>query len=214
MTDDNERKKSIENDPGKTEQKGSDEASSCYGISYTPGQSGYCNSTYGFSSDKGNNNEKPDPPKKSGSNKKALTISIVSICIVLLVAILMVGTYMTVNSLADILDRYREADTGGENGGTGSHTDKPSNPIGNVIVYKSSIASPASTDFTEIVAKVEKTVVEINTETVSYKKYYGNYIQSGAGSGVIIGSNEDKTVYYVITNHHVVDSANTIIVRL
>lgn len=215
MTDDNERKESIENDPEKNDKKGADETPSCYGISYTPGQSGYCNSTYGFCSGKDNGNgEKHIPPKKNGSNKKALTISIVAICVVLLVAILMVGTYMTVNSLADILDKYRESDTADGTGGNGNSVEKPNNSIGNVIVYKSSTTSPSSTDFTEIVAKVEKTVVEINTETVIYQKYYGNYIQSGAGSGVIIGSNEAKTVYYVITNHHVVDSANTITVRL
>lgn len=123
----------------------------------------------------------------------------------------MTGTYMTVNSLSGILEKYRESDT---TDGTADSSVKPSNTVGNIIIYKSSTASPAETDFTETVARVEKSVVEINTETVIYQKYYGNYIQSGAGSGVIIGSDEAKDVYYVITNHHVVDSANTITVRL
>ena len=210
MTDDNEKKASIENDPEKNTEEKADDSSPRYGISYTPGQSGYSNSTYGAYPG-GNRQETPEPPKKKNGNKKALTVSVVAICIVVALAILMTGTYMTVNSLSGILEKYRESDT---TDGTADSSVKPSNTVGNIIIYKSSTASPAETDFTETVARVEKSVVEINTETVIYQKYYGNYIQSGAGSGVIIGSDEAKDVYYVITNHHVVDSANTITVRL
>lgn len=215
MTDDNERKTSIENDPERNTDEGSGEASQRYGISYTPGQSGYSNSTYGAYPG-GNSQESNDPPKKKADgNKKALAVSIIAICAVVLVAVLMIGTYMTVNSLAGILEKYRESEiTDGTEGTSGGSSHKPNTSGGNVIVYKSDNASPATTDFTETVAKVEKSVVEINTETVIYQKYYGNYIQSGAGSGVIIGSDEEKKTYYVITNHHVVDSANTILVRL
>ena len=215
MTDDNERKTSIENDPERNTDEGSGEASQRYGISYTPGQSGYSNSTYGAYPG-GNSQESNDPPKKKANgNKKALAVSIIAICAVILVAVLMIGTYMTVNSLAGILEKYRESEiTDVTEGTSGGSSHKPNTSGGNVIVYKSDNASPATTDFTETVAKVEKSVVEINTETVIYQKYYGNYIQSGAGSGVIIGSDEEKKTYYVITNHHVVDSANTILVRL
>ena len=215
MTDDNERKTSIENDPERNTDEGSGEASQRYGISYTPGQSGYSNSTYGAYPG-GNSQESNDPPKKKANgNKKALAVSIIAICAVILVAVLMIGTYMTVNSLAGILEKYRESEiTDGTEGTSGGSSHKPNTSGGNVIVYKSDNASPATTDFTETVAKVEKSVVEINTETGIYQKYYGNYIQSGAGSGVIIGSDEEKKTYYVITNHHVVDSANTILVRL
>lgn len=210
MTDDNEKKASIENDPEKNAEEKADDSSPRYGISYTPGQSGYSNSTYGAYPG-GNRPETPEPPKKKNGNKKALTVSVIAVCIVVALAILMTGTYMTVNSLSGILEKYRESET---DAGTTDSSVKPSNAGGNIIIYKSSTASPAETDFTETVARVEKSVVEINTETVIYQKYYGNYIQSGAGSGVIIGSDEAKDVYYVITNHHVVDSANTITVRL
>lgn len=210
MTDDNEKKASIENDPEKNAEEKADDSSPRYGISYTPGQSGYSNSTYGAYPG-GNRPETPEPPKKKNGNKKALTVSVIAVCIVVALAILMTGTYMTVNSLSGILEKYRESET---TDGTTDSSVKPSNAGGNIIIYKSSTASPAETDFTETVARVEKSVVEINTETVIYQKYYGNYIQSGAGSGVIIGSDEAKDVYYVITNHHVVDSANTITVRL
>lgn len=214
MTNDNENKASAEKDPEKNIEEKTNDSSLRYGISYTPGQSGYSNSTYGAYPG-GNRQDSPEPPKKKKGNKKALTALVIAVCIVVALAILMLGTYMTVSSLAGLLDRYKDHEAaGGTTGGTGTAAVGPNNSVGNIIVYKSNTASPAETEFTETVARVEKSVVEINTETVIYQKYYGNYIQSGAGSGVIIGSDDTKTVYYVITNHHVVDSANTITVRL
>ena len=66
---------------------------------------------------------------------------------------------------------------------------------------------PAST-MTEVIEKVRDSVVEIVTENITESKYYGKYVTSGAGSGVIINKNG-----YIITNHHVVNGANTISVR-
>jgi len=61
----------------------------------------------------------------------------------------------------------------------------------------------------EAVALVKDSVVEIQTEVAGYSAWYGSYVQSGAGSGVII-SKDGK----IITNHHVIDSASKITVRL
>ena len=60
-----------------------------------------------------------------------------------------------------------------------------------------------------VVNRVAASVVEITTETISQSGYIGQYISSGAGSGVIISAEG-----YVVTNHHVIDGANTITVRL
>ncbi|MBQ2719465.1 MAG: trypsin-like peptidase domain-containing protein [Clostridia bacterium] len=46
-------------------------------------------------------------------------------------------------------------------------------------------------------------VVSIITEATSYDKYYGTYVESGAGSGVIFYA--DGTYAYIITNNHVVE---------
>jgi serine protease Do len=63
----------------------------------------------------------------------------------------------------------------------------------------------------DVVALVKDSVVEITTETSVYN---GRYVQSGAGSGVIIGKSEDGKTVYIATNNHVIAEADTINVRL
>ncbi len=60
-----------------------------------------------------------------------------------------------------------------------------------------------------VVSLVENSVVEITTEHVVKDAFFSQYVSSGAGSGVII-----STSGYIITNHHVIDEATSIIVRL
>lgn len=62
----------------------------------------------------------------------------------------------------------------------------------------------------DAIESVKDSVVEITTETVkSGFGGYSQYVVSGAGSGVII-----STGGYIITNNHVIEGANNIIVRL
>ena len=62
----------------------------------------------------------------------------------------------------------------------------------------------------EAILTVKDSVVEITTERVqSGFGGYSQYVVSGAGSGVII-----STGGYIITNHHVIEGASNIIVRL
>lgn len=68
---------------------------------------------------------------------------------------------------------------------------------------------PGNLSVAEVVKNVADTVVEITTTNVVTDRFYGQYITSGAGSGVIISENG-----YIITNHHVIDGARTITVRL
>lgn len=60
-----------------------------------------------------------------------------------------------------------------------------------------------------VINRVAASVVEIITETVTQSGYLGQYVSSGAGSGVIISGDG-----YIVTNDHVVSGANTITVRL
>lgn len=64
-------------------------------------------------------------------------------------------------------------------------------------------------DVSDIAAKCGPSVVEITTESVSSgNSFYGQYISTGAGSGVIIS--EDG---YIVTNNHVIENANRITVK-
>ena len=61
----------------------------------------------------------------------------------------------------------------------------------------------------EIVKKTADSVVEIATEGIVTGSFARQYVTKGAGSGVII-----STDGYIVTNHHVIDGANTIKVTL
>ncbi len=60
-----------------------------------------------------------------------------------------------------------------------------------------------------VVARVADSVVEIKTETISQSGFGGQQVSAGAGSGVIISKEG-----FIVTNHHVIDGAGTIMVRL
>ena len=62
----------------------------------------------------------------------------------------------------------------------------------------------------EVVKQVADTVVEISTETVT-TNFGRQYIISGAGSGVLVGSAGQD--HYIVTNNHVIEGAGEITVR-
>ena len=61
----------------------------------------------------------------------------------------------------------------------------------------------------DIVKKTADSVVEISTESVVTGSFARQYVQQGAGSGVIISQDG-----YILTNNHVIDGANSVKVRL
>ena len=63
----------------------------------------------------------------------------------------------------------------------------------------------------QVAALVGESVVEITTAEA---QYYGQYVTSGAGSGVIFDFKSDTGSGYIVTNYHVVDGADKIIVRV
>lgn len=59
----------------------------------------------------------------------------------------------------------------------------------------------------EVNEHVAKSVVEIQTESISTNPFFPQAVQSGAGSGVVLS--EDG---YIVTNHHVINGADKIVV--
>ena len=84
---------------------------------------------------------------------------------------------------------------------------------GSTVVYQStgapssSVQTDGGATLADVVSTIENSVVSITTEKISYGSIFGNYVTSGAGSGVIIS--EDG---YIITNQHVIDGATRITV--
>lgn len=65
------------------------------------------------------------------------------------------------------------------------------------------------TNVSDIASKCGPCVVEIETEIVSSgNSFFGQYVATGAGSGVIISADG-----YIVTNNHVIENASSILVR-
>lgn len=100
---------------------------------------------------------------------------------------------------------------GSEGGSQGGTTD------GNVVIYKQNpqqssnltSAGQAFNSYTEVYNAVSDCVVEITTETVQNSTFMGQYVSTGAGSGVIISESG-----YIVTNNHVIEDARNIKVTL
>ncbi len=94
--------------------------------------------------------------------------------------------------------------------GLQSGTDEKEKNQNNAPVNINKVESSVSEDtaMTDVIAAIRDTVVEIVTENIQESQFYGKYVTSGAGSGVIISQDG-----YIITNNHVIDGANSIYVR-
>ncbi len=89
-------------------------------------------------------------------------------------------------------------------------------PSGTAVIYKTTklkdengnnVKEALSVE--EVAALVKTSVVEITTEQIVTGSFMQQYISEGAGSGVIITADG-----YIVTNHHVIDGATNIKVRL
>ncbi|MCL2888968.1 MAG: trypsin-like peptidase domain-containing protein [Eggerthellaceae bacterium] len=87
-------------------------------------------------------------------------------------------------------------------------------PSGNTVVFQAVVntartGSGEKPSVADVVATTKNSVVEITTERVSTYGRMGQFVTTGAGSGVIISSDG-----YIVTNNHVVEGAQSITVRL
>ena len=94
----------------------------------------------------------------------------------------------------------------GSASGGGAHTSD------SVVMYETKEnAGIAEKSVAAVAAKSASSVVEIMTEASSNR--YPSQTVSGAGSGVIISESKTKDYTYIVTNNHVVEGYDTILVR-
>ncbi|MBQ8174543.1 MAG: trypsin-like peptidase domain-containing protein [Clostridia bacterium] len=156
-------------------------------------------------------------PQSEKPLKKKSKAGTVVLCAVLAV-VLLVGSFFGGVTISHLLlpntPGTGEQGGGSQNppaGGEGGDNQTPTIDRGDVILnVVESVAGLAQTgSVPAVVEAVEMAVVEIRTETAVNDPFNGNYVQSGAGSGVIISADG-----LVLTCHHVIEGAETITVTL
>ena len=82
------------------------------------------------------------------------------------------------------------------------------------ITIQESLESDADvyTEVYSVVADVADCVVEITTSQTTTHPYFGQYVTSGAGSGVIVAQTAKTGI--IVTNYHVIEGATNVVVRL
>ena len=133
----------------------------------------------------------PEPPKKKKGNKLAVISIIVSS-----VAIFMLAIALIFNNSAQSGGIFgTRVDLGGE-----SVQIVQNAPQMNIVQNSDPNYVPQS--LPEVVEKVASSVVEISTSSIQKDYFYGQYVTSGAGSGVIV--TQSAKAGYLLTNYHVI----------
>lgn len=172
----------------------SNQSTSYYTPPYTPNYSSYANQGYGYSE-----------PKKKEFPKTAIAIAAIIVVSVLLVVCLSLLT-----TFISKLNRMTEENNTQVNVGDEELFIVQNSP--QIEISKNTDVDYVPKSIPEVVAKIGDSVVEIKTSSVVNDRFFHQYVTSGAGSGVIITQSQDAG--YLLTNHHVIDGATEITVRL
>lgn len=143
--------------------------------------------------------------KKARSGRLVFGIVVVALCVVLSGFAAFGASYLA-NVLAD--PSGTPAETTSDASEVGGVTGSPSITVNKVESSEYPRNPEDVSTVASIVSKVGSSVVEISTETAVGGNIFSQYIRSGAGSGVIIAKEG-----YIITNNHVIDGADSIVVR-
>ena len=148
-------------------------------------------------------NNESDKPKDKG--KHGASAWVIAVCAILSLAIAVFA-----GSFAGYYAVYSLANLSGE-ANTGTIIKNNGRVEVNKVVQDEDYSAM---DVSGVAAAVKDSVVEITTSSIQTDIFFGQYVTSGAGSGVIILQTEGSNVGYIVTNYHVVEGAKEITVRL
>lgn len=190
----------------------SDTTENVYGVIYTPDKDRNEYIAVNYNTQPQNNDsetKKKQKNKRTESSKRALLVCITAILAVLFASGCSLLTAMLIaDHYESMIAEYNNAVSGTTEDTEKDHYVFVDDSNHEVITQNKDLGELLTME--EAIQIVKDSVVEITTERVqSGFGSYSQYVVSGAGSGVII-----STGGYIITNNHVIEGANNIIVRL
>lgn len=161
----------------------------------------------------------------TGKKNKNLWIIPVAVflCLALCIGSFVLGAFLITDSVTDadtsVSGGAINGSNGSQSGQNGNSDSKDPYFAGGDFELEQLPSDSVYYTIPSVVLKTQDTVVEITTEYVTTGSYWGQYVTTGAGSGVIIKSfSEHGSEYgkgtYIITNNHVISGASNIKVTL
>ncbi len=169
-------------------------------VFYTPP---YYVPNFTVSNPQGMGYQEPVPPKKE---KKVQWSVIIAIC-----ALVSLLVSFGVGSFAGYVGGLKAKGASGGLGGSNVATLTQNN--GSITIQE--VLESETDVYTEVysvVGDVADSVVEITTAQRQTHPFYGQYVTSGAGSGVIVAQTD--TTGIIVTNYHVIEGASDVTIRL
>lgn len=148
----------------------------------------YEENNYNYQQDPYYTPQPTQPPVKEKS-KKGRTLALILACMILSAGCGFAGSYAAQKYYSNEID--------------------PSPAVITQSLVNTSDVNAEKGELSAVAASTKDSVVEITTRNVTTNTFLQQYVTEGAGSGVVI--TEDG---YIITNHHVINGASEILVRL
>ena len=157
---------------------------------------------YSYSSGGTSPNNNGEPPNKKSVSTATVVLGIVAGTVIM---ILFLSTLSMMYSNRYSGDNSKTSNIGGE-----TLTILQNSP--SIELTQNTDVDYLPQSIPEVVQKIGDSVVEISTSSVVNDRFFDQYVTSGAGSGVII--TQSDAAGYLLTNHHVIEGATEVVVRL